>query len=100
MSELFIVRNHRDFYLGKQGEWVDGSDPRALLRTRHRDEAVNSCFEVSSKDPELRARVEACSADKQGLPVIDAVPGLEKPAPRPDIDQTAAVAAEPELEES
>lgn len=88
MSELFIVRNHRDHYLGKQGDWVDGSEPRALFRSKHKDEAINSCFEVSSKDPGLRARVEACAADKNGVPVVEVIPGLEKPAPAPDITES------------
>ncbi len=100
MSELFIVRNHNDHYLGKNNEWVDGSEPRALFRSAHRDDAVNSCFEVSSKDPALRARVESCEADSKGLPKIEVIPGLEMPVAGTDIKSETARAAEPELEES
>lgn len=70
MSKLFIIRNQHSQYLSKQQEWLDGSDRNALYRTVHRDEAINTVFEVSSRDIHLRAEVLACDADPRGNPLV------------------------------
>ncbi len=70
MTSVFVVKNHLGLYLSKQQEWVDGSDNHALYRTVHKDEAINTVFEVSSRDIYLRAETLACECDDKGNPVI------------------------------
>ena len=50
---------------------MDGSHPRLVLRTRYRDEAVNTLFELSSKDIGLRGDVLAVELSERGEPVIE-----------------------------
>ena len=57
MADIFVVRNQLGHYWGKKKRWVDGSDPRAVLHTEHQDEAINTLFELSSGDIELRGEV-------------------------------------------
>ncbi len=94
MTDVFVIRNQLGHYWGKSKAWVDGSQPRQVLRTRHRDEAVNTLFELSSKDFELRGDVFEAAVDERGEPVIETSqiplpmdPGAEDPA---DADVTAA----------
>lgn len=70
MTCVFVVKNHLGLYLSKQQEWVDGSDSHALYRTAHKDEAINTVFEVSSRDMYLRAEAMACECDDKGNPVV------------------------------
>jgi hypothetical protein len=71
MSELFILQNHNNLFLGKQKEWLDGRDPGSLFKTPYKDEAVNQMFEISSKDYTQRIKVLACKVSDKGLPVIE-----------------------------
>ncbi|WP_198300764.1 hypothetical protein [Cellvibrio sp. PSBB006] len=71
MSELFILQNHDNLFLGRQKEWLDGRDPTGLFKTPHKDEAVNQVFEISSKDYTQRIRVVSCKVNEKGLPVIE-----------------------------
>ena len=57
MTDVFVVRNQHGHYWGKAKVWVDGSSPKTVLRTRHQDEALNTLFELSSRDIELRVRL-------------------------------------------
>jgi hypothetical protein len=41
------------------------------MRARHRDEAVNTLFELSSRDVDLRGQVIAAELDARGEPVIE-----------------------------
>ena len=79
MTKLFIIRNQNGQYLSKQQEWLDGGDRNALYRTVHRDEAINTVFEVSSRDIYLRAEALACDADARGNPLLgdSAVPARD-----------------------
>lgn len=70
MTCVFVVKNQLGLYLNKQQEWVDGSDSHALYRTAHKDEAINTVFEVSSRDIYLRAEALACDCDDKGNPVV------------------------------
>ena len=40
MADVFVVRNQLGHYWGKDKRWVDGSNPRSVMRTLHQDEAV------------------------------------------------------------
>ena len=95
MSELFVIRNQLGHYWGKSKAWVDGSDPRAVMRARHRDDAVNTLFELSSKDFELRGEVLKAQLSERGEPIIEAsqIPLLEpEPEPTPTLTQAQAQA--------
>jgi hypothetical protein len=69
-NTVFVVKNQQGLYLTKQQEWVDGADNHGLYRTRHRDEAINTVFEVSSRDIYLRAETVICDLDAKGNPAL------------------------------
>lgn len=71
MTEVFVIRNQLGHYWGKSKTWVDGSDARAVMRARHEDEAVNTLFELSSKDFELRGEVLAAQLTERGDPIVE-----------------------------
>ena len=73
MTSVFVVKNQLGLYLNKQLEWVDGSDSHGLFRTPHKDEAINTVFEVSSRDIYLRAEALACECDDKGNPLVAVV---------------------------
>jgi hypothetical protein len=72
MTEAFVIRNQLGHFWGKSKVWVDGSQPRLVFRVRHRDEAVNSLFELSSRDIDLRGEVLQTELSERGEPVIEA----------------------------
>lgn len=84
MTEVYVIRNQLGHYWGKSKAWVDGSEPRTVMRAKHEDEAVNTLFELSSKDFELRGEVLATELSERGEPVIEAsqipLPCVEEPA--------------------
>lgn len=69
-NTVFVIKNQHGLYLSKQQEWVDGTDNHVLYRTRHRDEAINSVFEVSSRDIYLRAETVICELDAKNNPAL------------------------------
>ena len=71
MSEVYVIRNQSGHYWGKSKEWVDGSEPRTVMRLKHEDEALNTLFELGSKDFELRGEVLAVELSERGDPVIE-----------------------------
>lgn len=71
MTDVFVIRNQHGHYWAKSKAWVDGSQPKQVLRSTHRDEAVNTLFELSSKDFELRGDVVATQLSERGEPVIE-----------------------------
>jgi hypothetical protein len=97
MTEVFVIRNQFGHFWGKGKAWVNGSQPRLVLRTPHRDEAVNTLFELSSKDFELRGEVLAAELGERGEPVIEPSrhPLPEGTAPAPGEAAAAQTAAEP-----
>ena len=86
MTEVYVIRNQLGHYWGKKKLWVDGSDNRTVMRVRHRDEAVNSLFELSSKDFELRGEIVAAQLSAKGEPEVEA---SEVPLPQAEIDEAA-----------
>jgi hypothetical protein len=91
MTDVFVVRNQLGHYWGKSRTWVDGSNPRAVMRTRFQDEAVNTLFELSSKDIELRGEVIGAELTERGEPVIEPsqIPLPEEPAQEEDVPETS-----------
>lgn len=71
MTEVFVIRNQLGHYWGKGKAWVDGSQPRQVQRARHRDEAVNTLVELSSRDFELRGEVVAAELSERGEPLVE-----------------------------
>lgn len=88
MTDLFVIRNQLGHYWGKSKAWVDGSEPRTVMRSKHQDQALNTLFELSSKDFELRGEVIAVQLSERGEPVIEA---SQIPLPI-DTEQAAAEA--------
>jgi hypothetical protein len=111
MTDVFVVRNQHGHYWGKAKIWVDGSSPKTVMRAKHEDEAINTLFELSSKDIELRGEVLAAELSERGEPVIEPsqIPLLEESEqPAGDEESSletagvseAAPEAEPEEEHS
>ena len=71
MTDVFVIRNQLGHYWGKSRAWVDGSEARAVMRAKHQDEAINTLFELSSKDIDLRGEVIAAELSQRGEPVIE-----------------------------
>ncbi len=71
MTEVYVIRNQDGHYWGKSKAWVDGSEPRTVLRVKHEDEAVNTLFELSSKDYELRGEAVAVELSDRGEPLLE-----------------------------
>ena len=70
MNEVYVIRNQLGHYWGKKKLWVDGGDARVVMRLKHRDEAVNTLFEISSKDIELRGEITAADTTPKGDPIV------------------------------
>ena len=71
MTTIYVIRNQNQHYLGRNGEWVDGSHLPALFRTPHRDVALNELVEVNLRDLTLRGELLACEADDGGYPRVE-----------------------------
>ena len=71
MSTVHIIRNALGHYWGKGKRWVDGSDTSRVAQHSHRDEAVNTVFELSSKDIDLRCDVLEMNLVDEKLPKLD-----------------------------
>ncbi|MFA7554804.1 MAG: hypothetical protein WCY88_11185 [Spongiibacteraceae bacterium] len=77
MSHVFVVKNQHGHFANKHKEWIDGSDPKALFRSPHRDEAINLVFELSSRDIYLRAEAVSVELDKNKQPLVEASAPIE-----------------------
>jgi len=106
MTDVYVIRNQVGHYWGKSKSWVDGTEARAVMRARHEDEAVNTLFELSSKDFELRGEVVTAQLSERGEPMVVAseIPLPQDPAEEeleePDAEQEAATGAAPESPET
>lgn len=87
MTDVYVIRNQRGHYWGKAREWVSGGEPRTVMRVKHRDEALNTLFELSSRDIELRGEVLAVELNERGDPLVE--PG-QIPLPRTGDDSEMA----------
>ncbi len=70
-QQVYVIRNQPGAYWSKGKAWVDGREARQVARYRHYDEAVNTLVELSSKDVELRGRIEAATLSRRGEPVLE-----------------------------
>ncbi len=71
MKTIFVIRNQNSHYLGRHGEWLDGSHVPGLFRTEHRDAAVNELVEVNLRDFGLRGEIIVCEAASGDYPVVE-----------------------------
>ena len=82
MDRSFILKNQDGHYWGRSKEWVDGSDRSRVAQYKHRDEASNTVFELSSKDFGLRAEILEMTLKEGKLPKLSVsqipLPGLEE----------------------
>ena len=91
MTEVFLIRNQHGHYWGKGKAWVDGHEARAVYRSRHQDEAINTLVELSAKDIELRGEVVAATLSERGEPQVEP---SQVPVPGTDVADEAEPAAE------
>ena len=106
MNEVFVIRNQLGHYWGKSKMWVDGNDPKASMRLKHHDEALNTLFELSSKDVELRGEILPVELNSRGYPVLEVsavplpeIPGAEDVETAEDTGPADEVGAAPDTEE-
>lgn len=71
MNQHFIIRNHDGHYWGRGKRWVDGRESGKVAVYRHRDEALNTLFELSSKAVDLRGEVLAMTLVDDRLPALE-----------------------------
>ena len=94
MPDVFVITNQLGHFWGKSKQWVDGKDPRGILRARHQDEAVNTLVELSAKDMALRGQVIEVPVSARGEPVVTIsdipVPQIEA-SPAADLQTSADV---------
>lgn len=85
MTDVFVICNQHGHYWGKAKAWVDGSDPRSVVRCKHSDEAFNTLFELSSKDVELRGEVQRVALSERGEPELE-ISAVPLPENEPETD--------------
>ena len=57
MSGAFVIRNQKGHYWGKAGHWIIGTHNGQVAIWDFRDAAINTLFELGSKDTDLRGEV-------------------------------------------
>jgi hypothetical protein len=70
MTEFYVVVNQHGHFANKHKEWTDGRDNKLIYRSKHKDEALNLVFELSSKDIYLRAQVLPVELDDKMHPIV------------------------------
>jgi hypothetical protein len=93
MTEVFVIGNQLGHFWGKKKTWVDGSDARVVRQIKHRDEATNTLFELSSKDFELRGNIIAAELNERGNPQLKV---SDIPLPEVPVDEATAPEVGPE----
>lgn len=99
MTDIFVIRNQLGHYWGKGKQWVDGSEPKTVMKLKHNDEAVNTLVELSSRDIDLRGEIVEVELNSRGEPKVEAsdipLPNAEK-ADSETEEQTEPETMEPE----
>jgi len=68
--KIYIIKSQDDRILGKDLDWLDGTNASLIFNTPHRDSALNQLIELNAKDINLRAQIVECEADKKGRPTL------------------------------
>ncbi|MDG2460056.1 MAG: hypothetical protein P8M73_04160 [Luminiphilus sp.] len=85
MNDNFVIRNQLGHYWSKSGSWISGARIGQIACWDHHDEAVNTLFELSSKDMDLRGEVIAAKTDGAQLQNLEI---SERPVPKIDEEGT------------
>ncbi|HNE26796.1 MAG TPA: hypothetical protein PKZ68_02740 [Pseudomonadales bacterium] len=70
MREVFVISNQQGLFLGKQGQWLDESEPTAVWRSPHRDVALNHMIESNARDIEQRLVLLQCPLNEKDIPLL------------------------------
>ncbi|HQQ73956.1 MAG TPA: glutamate--cysteine ligase [Pseudomonadales bacterium] len=97
MKDVFVIANQHKQFLGKQGQWLDESEPSAAWRSPHRDVALNHMIEVNARDIEQRLVLLQCPLNEKDIPLLGDTAPARKSAPV-TFDEPDAVALEPDDE--
>lgn len=93
MKDVFVIANQHKQFLGKQGQWLDESEPSAAWRSPHRDVALNHMIEVNARDIEQRLVLLQCPLNEKDIPLLGDTAPARKSAPV-TFDEPDAVALE------
>ncbi|MFT5082162.1 MAG: hypothetical protein ACI9Y1_000184 [Lentisphaeria bacterium] len=79
MNQIYLLKNQRDEYLDKSGNWVPGlhlkdSESKTLYRSAFKDEAINQKVEFNLKHPDLRISLASAHQDHQSKVVFGETP--------------------------
>ena len=91
MTDIFVIRNQLGHYWGKGKHWVDGSEPKTVMKLAHHDQAINTLVELSSKDIELRGEIVGAELNARGEPKVEA---SDIPLPKMPVTDDAVGAVE------
>ena len=91
MSGVFIIRNQLGHYWGKSGSWVKGDRVGQVACWTHKDEAVNTLFEIGSGDTELRGEIMLAETNNEQPTNLEI---SEHPLPKADREQGVENSAE------
>ncbi len=81
MKDIFIISNQHGHFLGKQGQWLDDSEPTAVWRSPHRDVALNYLIESNARDIEQRMVLLQCPLNEKDIPLLGDAGPARKSAP-------------------
>lgn len=98
MKDVFVICNHHTQFLGKQGQWLDESEPAAAWRSPHRDVALNHMIEVNARDIEQRLTLLQCPLNDKDIPLLGDASEPRKVTPVTYDEQDAAVVESPDDE--
>ncbi len=95
MKEVFVISNQQGLFLGKQGQWLDESEPAAVWRSPHRDVALNHMIENNARDIEQRLVLLQCPLNEKDIPLLGDAEAARRTAPV-TFDEPEAVQADEE----
>lgn len=84
MSGVFIIRNQLGHYWGKSGSWVKGDRVGQVAYWTHKDEALNTLFEIGSGDTELRGEIMLPETNNEQPTNLEI---SEHPLPKADMEE-------------
>jgi len=88
VSGVFIIRNQLGHYWGKSGSWVKGDRVGQVACWTHKDEAVNTLFEIGSGDTELRGEIMLAETNNEQPTNLEI---SEHPLPKADREEEERV---------
>ena len=98
MKDVFVICNQHGQFLGKQGQWLDESEPAPAWRSPHRDVALNYLIENNARDIEQRLVLLQCPLNEKDIPLLGDANEPRKMTPVTYDEQDAVVVESPEDE--